>query len=91
MKELIKVYLNEVRNKGDAAIIAICNTKVPSGVFLSYYKRLKPIEQTEDGWQFSEIAKELLPDADSPKINQSAIVIYTIANLLEDEKFNHTS
>lgn len=85
------MLLNEVRDKGDAAIIAICNTQVPSSIFLSYYKTLKPIEESEDGWQFSEIAKQLLPDADNDRINQSTIVIYTIANLLEDERFNNTS
>lgn len=89
MTSLIQLLLKGIIEKGDEAIIAICNTRVPSQIFINRYKNGPPVEQSEYFEFLFNITKELFPHADDDKFYHALRVIYSINQALEDEKLNN--
>ncbi len=83
-KELIQYYLYCFQQNGEAALVTICNCKVPSDIVLSEYKKMPPIEslpleQKNELWDY---AKEKYPDGDKETRLRFTKITYIIGNLL---------
>lgn len=84
-KELVGMILMEVFQRGEDAIVTVCNCAVPSHVMLVEYLKLPrkledlPSEQKNELW---EHAYKLFPTKNSEQRLKVCKIIHTIGELL---------
>lgn len=83
-RELVTRYLMLFQEKGEQALVIICNCKIPGDIILKEYNKLPPIESLpeedkKDLWQY---AKQIYPDGDNETKLRFIKITYTIGTLL---------
>ena len=81
---LLDMYLGKFQAVGEPALVAICNCKVPSMVFLDEYKKLPPIETMleKEKQEMKLFINETFPDKSIEEKTDIEKIVYTVGNLL---------
>lgn len=81
---LLSYYLNRVLEKGDDALKAICNTKVPSDIILMNYSKVEPLENRpqQEKIELWKYVVESFPEKTKEEKIRCCKVIHTIGNLI---------
>lgn len=84
MKSLVYFYLGLFNTGGEKTLIAICNCRVPTMVFLEEYKKLSPIEEMpeKEKYEMKKYVISLFPNKTVQEKLDACKVIYCIGNLL---------
>lgn len=83
-KDLIDMYLGLFQARGEPILIAICNCKVPSMVFLEAYKKFPPIEQMpeKEKKEIKLFVHKTFPSKTVEEKLEAAKITYTLGTLL---------
>lgn len=83
-QEIMKYYLKEFQERGEAALITICNLSVPSQIVLSEYKKLPPIEEMpeKEKTEMKKYVIEMFPNKTVKEKLECCKIVYTVGSLL---------
>lgn len=81
---LLKYYLDYFQEKGEPALITLCNLKIPSDILLMQYDKMPsiesiPIEQKKELWEY---AKTKYPDGTLEQRTRFCKIVHTVGNLI---------
>jgi hypothetical protein len=82
--ELMQYYLSQFHERGEQAVIDICNLDVPSQIVLMEYTKLPPIETMSEDHkkEMKQYIIETFPDKSVEQKVKCAKIFYTVGTML---------